>query len=399
MKLKKGILIILLSVISLTQIRATEVSMDKVVVNALSFAESQSLKMAEKYYKEPQQLPRSFENGKMTTSDPKWWTSGFFPGTLWYLYENSKSETLLKYAKNYSNRIEEEKKTTDNHDIGFMLFCSFGNGYRIIGDSNYKNVILEGAKSLSTRFNPNIGLIRSWDFDKEIWQYPVIIDNMMNLEMLLWASQNSKNDNLKKMAISHANKTLINHYRTDISCYHVVSYDTISGKPHIKQTGQGFANESAWARGQSWGLYGFTMMYRFTHDSRYLEHAIKIAEFMINHSRMPKDMIPYWDFDAPNIPNAPRDASSAAIMASALIELSGYSNKTRSEKYLKIAEIQLRTLSSSEYTARLGENGDFILKHSVGNMPIKSEIDAPLTYADYYYVEALLRWKKKFGIQ
>lgn len=399
MKLKKGILIILLSVISLTQIRATEVSMDKVVVNALSFAESQSLKMAEKYYKEPQQLPRSFENGKMTTSDPKWWTSGFFPGTLWYLYENSKSETLLKYAKNYSNRIEEEKKTTDNHDIGFMLFCSFGNGYRIIGDSNYKNVILEGAKSLSTRFNPNVGLIRSWDFCKEIWQYPVIIDNMMNLEMLLWASQNSKNDNLKKMAISHANKTLINHYRTDISCYHVVSYDTISGKPHIKQTGQGFANESAWARGQSWGLYGFTMMYRFTHDSRYLEHAIKIAEFMINHSRMPKDMIPYWDFDAPNIPNAPRDASSAAIMASALIELSGYSNKTRSEKYLKIAEIQLRTLSSSEYTARLGENGDFILKHSVGNMPIKSEIDAPLTYADYYYVEALLRWKKKFGIQ
>jgi len=395
MKIRLSIAILLVSFLFQTKTFAKDVSMNQIVNNSLVFAQKQSLRMAMKYERQNLLLPRSYEHNKMTVSNAKWWTSGFFPGTLWYLYENSKDDTLLKYAKMYTSRIEDEKYTTDNHDIGFMLFCSFGNGYRLLGNANYKTTLLQGAKSLSTRFNPKVGLIRSWDFNKDIWQYPVIIDNMMNLELLMWAGKTSNNPEFTNIAISHANKTMLNHYRKDMSCYHLVSYDTITSKATIKQTNQGCADESAWARGQSWGLYGFTMMYRFTHDKNYLEQATKIANFLINHPRMPKDMIPYWDYDAPKIPNEPRDASSAAIMASALIELSGYVDAQLGNKYMSIAEKQIRAMSSQEYTARLGENGDFILKHSVGNIPAKSEIDTPLTYADYYYIEALLRWKMK----
>lgn len=372
-------------------------SMDDVVNNALKFAEKQSLLLAEKYADNDTVLPRSFEHGENTTSASRWWTSGFFPGVLWYLYEDSHNEKVLDYAKLYTSRVEKEKFNTKNHDVGFMLYCSFGNGFRLQNDSAYKAVLLHGASSLSTRYNPNVGLIRSWDSKRDIWDYPVIIDNMMNLELLLWAGKNSTEKNYRAIAISHADKTMENHYRRDMSCFHVVSYDTITGLPHVKQTHQGYSDESAWARGQAWGLYGYTLMYRETRDIKYLHMAIKIARFMIHHKNMPEDMIPYWDYDAPGIPNEPRDASTAALMASALIELSGYVQDKRLEKeYLDVTEKQIRSLASPAYTAKLGENGNFILMHSTGNYPQNSEIDAPLTYADYYYIEALMRWKKKF---
>ena len=372
--------------------------MSKIVNNALNFAENQSLRMAKKYENDNGVLPRSFEHGKMTTSSSRWWTSGFFPGILWYLYENNHSKELLHYARLYTARVEKEKYNTRNHDVGFMLYCSFGNGFRLTNDTAYKEVLLQGAQSLSTRYRSNVGLIRSWDSKQDIWEYPVIIDNMMNLELLLWAANASGNEYLRDITISHADKTMENHYRRDMSCYHVVSYDTITGLPHTKQTHQGYADESAWSRGQAWGLYGYTLMYRETKNKKYLDLANKIADFMINHPNMPDDFIPYWDFDAPNIPNEPRDASTAAIMASALIELSDYmvERKALQKKYLNIAEKQIRSLASSKYTAKLGENGDFILMHCTGNYPENSEIDAPLTYADYYYVEALMRWKKRF---
>lgn len=372
-----------------------EKPMTEIIDAALLQAEKQSLLMAAKYDTVPGVLPRTFENGQMVTEGSKWWTSGFFPGVLWLLYENSRNEELLKYAREYTARVEKEQYTTDNHDVGFMLYCSYGNGLRITGDTAYKAVLLQGAKSLSTRFRPQIGLIRSWDFNKEEWQYPVIIDNMMNLELLMWASKNSNDTTFARIARSHADNTQQHHFRADNSTYHVVSYDTLSGLPHIKQTSQGYANESAWARGQAWGLYGYTMMYRETRDARYLEQAEKIATFLLYHPNMPEDGIPYWDFNAPNIPDALRDASAAAIMASALIELSDYTGGNLQKQYLAMAEKQLRTLSSPEYLATVGDNGNFILKHGVGNMPKNSEVDTPLTYADYYYLEALIRWKKQ----
>lgn len=368
-------------------------SLKNIIDQALTFSEKQYLLMAQKYEDEDGMLPRSFENGKDVKSDSRWWCSGFFPGSLWYIYENSKNPLILKYAKLYTDRIEREKFTTDNHDVGFMIYCSFGNGYRLTKNNHYKEVMLTAAKSLSTRYNPRVGLIRSWDFNKDKWQYPVIIDNMMNLELLLWASANSDNPKFKEIALSHADKTIEYHFRPDNSSYHVVSYDTITGVPHIKQTHQGFSDESSWSRGQAWGLYGYTYLYRETKDERYLDQAKKIATYMINHPHMPKDYIPYWDFDAPDIPNTLRDVSAATIMASALIDLSKFVDQKTSKEYINVVEKQIRTLSTPEYTAKLGENGDFILKHSEGALLLNSEIDVPLTYADYYYLEALTKLK------
>jgi unsaturated chondroitin disaccharide hydrolase len=370
-------------------------SLKVVVDSAFAFAEKQSLLMAEKYKNEEGRLPKTFNNNKDVSSDSRWWCSGFFPGVLWNIYGNSQNPEVLKYAQLYTDRVEREKYTTDNHDVGFMIYCSFGNGHRLTHNKHYNEVMLTAAKSLRSRYNPKVGLIRSWDHNKDKWQYPVIIDNIMNLELLLWASDYSGDSKFKEIALSHANKTMIHHFRPNYSSYHVVSYDTITGLPHLKQTHQGYSDESSWSRGQAWGLYGYTYLYRETKDKRYLEQAKKIANFMVNHPNMPKDYIPYWDFNAPDIPDTYRDVSAAAIMASALIELSDNIDKELSQKYMKVVETQIRTLASPKYTADLGENGDFILMHSVGSFPGKSEVDVPLTYADYYYVEALSRLKKK----
>lgn len=393
--MKKRLMYIILATLCIGCAKEQEKPLAEVVDEALAHAKSQTLLLAQKYEAKDGLLPRSFENGKEISSDSRWWCSGFFPGTLWYVYENSKSEDVLKYAKLYTDRVEREKLTTDNHDVGFMIGCSFGNGLRLTGEERYKEVLLTAAKSLSTRFNPKVGLIRSWDHNQDIWQYPVIIDNLMNLELLMWAADYSKDNTFRDISLSHADKTIEHHFRPDYSSFHVVSYDTITGLPHLKQTHQGFSDESAWARGQAWGVYGYTYMYRLTKESRYLDQARGIANFLISHPNMPKDCIPYWDFDAPEIPNTPRDASAAAIIASALIELSDYVDTELSKKYMNVAETQIRTLASEEYTAKEGENGDFILKHGTGGYPLNSEIDVPLTYSDYYYLEALTRLKNK----
>lgn len=342
-------------------------------------------------YKGSNKTPRTFENGKVELVDPIDWTSGFFPGSLWLMYELTQNEKFKTEAKHYTNLLESVQYYKGTHDLGFILYCSYGNGFRITTDSSYRQVLLNGAKSLMTRYNPKIGLIRSWDFNKEIWQFPVIIDNMMNLEFLLWASKASGDTMMKSACMSHADKTMVNHYRLDNSCFHVVDYDTISGNPRIKQTHQGYSDNSSWSRGQAWGLYSYTMMYRETKEKKYLVQAEKIAAFILNHPRLPEDKIPYWDFDAPNIPNEPRDASAAAVIASALIELSSFvpQNKT----YFETAETILKNLSSDKYLAANDKNGFFVLMHSTGNWPKNSEIDTPLNYADYYFVEALLRYK------
>ncbi len=366
-----------------------------VIERGLTRSTEQALLMAKELENQDGKLPKSInKEGTLETSTYKWWCSGFFPGELWYLYENNQTEELKKYAELYTSRVEPAKVLTNTHDLGFMLYCSFGNGYRITNNPAYKEVLITGANSLSTRFNPTIGVIKSWDFNNNVWQYPVIIDNMMNLELFTWASRATGDSKYKEMALSHADKTIQNHFREDYSSFHVVSYDTITGVPHIKQTHQGFADESAWSRGQAWALYGYTMMYRETAEPTYLEQARGIAKLIMNHPNLPEDKIPYWDFNDPKIPDVPRDASAAAIIASALIELSQMDNSQFGKDCLTLAEQQLRSLSSPEYLAETGTNQYFVLKHSTGNLPQNSEVDVPLSYADYYYVEALLRLKK-----
>lgn len=375
------------------------VALEKIINDALEFSLAQSVQMASSLEDHPDLLPKTTDRfGNLETCHSDWWVSGFFPGVLWYLFEYSGNEEIKHLAHQYSMRVEDQQFTTNNHDVGFMIFCSFGNAYRLTGDTAYLDIIHNASNSLSTRFNPTISCIQSWDNAEwnKPWQYPVIIDNMMNLELLLWSAEKFNDPKYRSIATNHANTTRKNHYRPDFSCYHVVSYDTITGLPEYKHTAQGFNHESSWARGQAWGLYGFVMMYRFTKDDHYLNQANNIAEFIINHSNLPDDKIPYWDFDAPNIPDTYRDASAGAIIASALIELSLYVEKDKAENFLSIAETQVRSLSAN-YQNSPGNNGNFILKHGVGHMPNNTEVDVPLSYADYYYVEALMRMKKLKG--
>jgi hypothetical protein len=367
---------------------------NQVIDESLDFSVNQYNRMTAVMMNMPDMLPRTIDaEGKLVTSDSRWWTSGFFPGSLWYLYEYKNDTTIEKNARLMTNRVEREKLTTNNHDVGFMIGCSFGNALRLTNEERYKEVLITAAKSLSTRFRPNIGCIQSWG-SRQGWQCPVIIDNMMNLELLMEVFHMTGDSSFYRIAVSHADTTMKNHFRPDYSTWHVVSYDTISGKVEAKQTAQGASDESAWARGQSWGLYGYTMMYRETKLDRYLDQALHIADFLINHPNMPKDKVPYWDYNAPGIPDTERDASAAAIMASALVELSQYAGSEKGKEYLDFAESQIRTLSLPSYRAREGENGNFILMHSVGSFPANSEVNVPLTYADYYYIEAMMRFRK-----
>lgn len=337
-------------------------------------------------------MPQSIEKGELLTSNIAWWTSGFFPGTLWYLYESSGDESLIAMADDVTERVLPQQYTKTHHDVGFMLNCSAGNGYRLTGNQTYKSALKNAAKSLSTRFSPSVGAIRSWDNPK--WEYPVIIDNMMNLELMFVASSMFDIPYYETIAVSHADKTMQCHYRDDASCYHVIDYDSKSGDVLSAVTHQGYADDSAWSRGQAWGLYGYVLMYRFTGDQKYLDWAGKITKFLVEHPNMPDDLVPYWDFDAPGIPNALRDVSAASVICSAWIEMSQYLEGAESKAIFALAEKQLNSLMSDKYMEKtVGENCGFILKHSVGFMNKNSEIDVPLSYADYYFVEALMRMK------
>jgi unsaturated chondroitin disaccharide hydrolase len=339
-------------------------------------------------------FPRSLENGELKMVDATDWTAGFLPGSLWYLYEATGEARWRGAATQYTSMTAPAKFDKTQHDVGFMLGSGYGNGYRLTSDPAYRDALLAGATTLLTRFDPAVGAIRSWDpWPDKNWTYPVIIDNMMNLELLMWASRASGEPRYREVAIAHADTTLRNHFRPDGSSYHLVDYDPKTGQVRSRITFQGYADPSAWARGQAWGLYGYTMMYRETRKEAYLRQAQKIAGFVMNHPRLPGDAIPYWDFDDPAIPNAPRDAAAASIIASALLELATLSEPAQGARYRAFAERQLRSLSSPAYLAQRGENGGFLLKHATGHKPAGREIDAPLNYADYYFLEALLRLK------
>jgi len=314
------------------------------------------------------------------------WCSGFYPGILWQLYGYSSKESLMIGAKAYTSFLQEEALKSDSHDIGFKINSSYGQAWKIRKEQEFRSTLIQAARSLSRRYDARVQAIKSWDYNPGHYQYPVIIDNLMNLELLFEASRLSSEPTFYRLAKSHVETSLKHHFRKDFSSYHVVNFDSISGALLGRETNQGAGDESSWARGQAWGLYGMTMAFRYTRDSSYLRQAEGIADFMFTHPNMPEDFIPYWDFDAPDIPDAPRDVSAGVIAASALFELATYSNNR--DALLNLGDQVLLSLESSKYQAsRL----PFFLDKSTGNMPIEEEVEVPIVYADYYYVEALLR--------
>lgn len=334
--------------------------------------------------------PRTIEpDGKLKLVASRDWCSGFFPGSLWYMYEYTKDKKWEDAARKYTDPLEREKTNGGTHDMGFKVYCSFGNGYRLSNDENYKNIMLESAYTLITRYKPNAKIIRSWDHNKDKWQCPVIIDNMMNLELLFWAFKESKDSTFYNIAVNHAQTTIKNHFREDYGTYHVIDYDTITGEVLHRNTHQGYAHESTWSRGEAWAIYGYTMCYRETKLPEFLEQAKHVANFIFTNANLPEDLIPYWDYNAPQIPNEPRDVSAATVTASALYELSTYDTENAA-KYKKWADTIIENLSKN-YMAKQGEDRGFLLLHSVGSKPSNSEVDTPLSYADYYFLEALLR--------
>jgi chondroitin AC lyase len=356
-------------------------------------------------------FPRTTAGDKLSTTDQYEWTSGFFAGTLWYAYEYTKDESLQEAADAWTEKMRDMQHYTGNHDLGFMMYCSYGNAYRLEGGEENKEVLIQSAKSLSSRFNPSVGVIKSWNrfnswHGNKTYQYPVIIDNMMNLELLFYASKATGDDSYRKLAITHAVNTMKHQIRPDYSSYHVVCYDSV-GNVVGRETAQGYADNSTWSRGQAWGIYGFTMCYRETRDKRFLKTAQGMADFFIDHKNLPEDKIPYWDFNANekgytpgvksnanNITTKYRDASAAAITASALLELSTYSSGKKAKRYKAIARQMLYSLASPAYKAPMGANGNFLLTQSVGSIPHNNEINVPLVYADYYFLEALLRYER-----
>ncbi|MDU1903167.1 MAG: glycoside hydrolase family 88 protein [Dysgonomonas sp.] len=381
---------------------------EQFISDNIEFASAQTIKMLENVG-EPtgNNYPRTMkDNGELVVSGMYDWTPGFFPGSLWYLYELTNDDAWKVQAEKWTHSLEPLKTFTGHHDLGFMMYCSYGNAERLAPKPGYKDILIQSAESLSSRFTENTQNIKSWNYrkawnDTVEWFYPVIIDNMMNLEMLFYASKVSGNKKYYDVAVKHSDATLKNHFREDFSTYHVVDYDTITGKVLDQATCQGFSDNSTWARGQAWAAYGFTMVYRETKDVKYLDAAVKAMDFYLKN--LPEDLVPLWDFNVGEAGYTPegksyavefqeklKDASAAAIVCSALFELGEY---VKDKGYTDKGIMMLESLASPAYRAKLGENANFILMHSVGSIPHINEIDKPLVYADYYFLEALVRYR------
>ncbi|MBR4171727.1 MAG: DUF4861 family protein [Kiritimatiellae bacterium] len=339
-------------------------------------------------------FPKRWQNDQLVTIKPQDWCSGFFPGSLWYLYEFTKAEDLKAAAEKFTAIQDQIRHYSGNHDIGFMLMTSVGNALRLAPKPEYKGILLDGAEALSKRYNEKLGLIRSWGKIGEQKDFLVIVDNMMNLELLEWAAKNGGDAKFDAIAKSHADMTDRHHFRADNSAFHILNYDQKTGKINQYRAGQGASADGTWGRGHAWGLYGFTMMYRETKNPAYLTRALKCADYMLSAPNLPADGVLFWDYKAPNIPNEERDTSAAAITASALLELSGFAPSAKGAVYRAFAVKQLLSLASPDYFAKVGENGNFLLMHGVGHKPGNSEVDVPLNYGDYYFLEALIRFSK-----
>ncbi len=381
-------LILSLSLMVFISARAEDALLER-IPTIFERAATQYSDMLEKAASDPN-LPRTIlPDGTVLTVKPEDWTSGFFPGCLWLLYEYSGSPRWKDKAWDYTRRLETIRHFNGNHDGGFMLGCSYGNALRLNPDDTTRQILNDGAAALATRYIPELGMIRSWDHKPYLC--PVIIDNMMNLELLTWSAKNGGNSKLREIAISHADQTLKQHFRPDGTAYHIVDYDPNTRWIRAYHAGQGADVRTPWARGQSWAIYGYTMMYRETSKPEYLDKAVSLAKILMAHTNMPSDKVPYWDYGVSPGDSTPRDASAAAVMASALIELS--QSAQDGEVFLAYAREQLLTLASPDFLAEAGTNGGFLLTRSTGFLPSNGEINVPLIYADYYFLEALLRYR------
>lgn len=341
----------------------------------------------------PRNIPDSTSHWYCSKATKEEWCAGFWPGILWYDYEYTKDPVIKAEAERFTDALESISHITPayDHDLGFLMFCSYGNGYRLTHNETYREVILRSADALAELFNPKAGTILSWPRNVEmLGGHNTIMDNMINLEMLFWASKNGGDKNLYDIAVSHADTTMKYHFRPDYTSYHVAVYDTLTGHFVKGMTHQGYSDSSMWARGQAWAIYGYTVVYRETQDPKYLDFVQRVTDVYLK--RLPDDYIPYWDFDDPAIPYAPRDASAACVVASALLELSGYVSPEKGSTYREAALRMLESLSSDKY--QCGKQKPAFLLHSTGHYPNGSEIDASIIYADYYYIEALLRLKR-----
>ncbi|MDU0352621.1 glycoside hydrolase family 88 protein [Paraglaciecola aquimarina] len=354
---------------------------------------SEQLDGFRKHYTNPNKIPTQFENGEAIYTNFMGWTSGFIAGNFWYLYEHTKDESWLNTATKWTDALERSQFNRKTHDIGFIMNNSYGNGLRLTGNKAYDPILLNSAKTLMERYNPKLGLTFSWSWGS--WEFPVIIDNMMNLELLFNASLATGDKTYYDAAVSHATITMKHHFRDDFSSYHLVDYSRTTGLPKHKQTFQGIADDSSWSRGQAWGAYGYTMTYRYTQDEKFLNHARGIVNYLLTHKNMPEDLIPYFDYDAPDYPEITnyRDSSAGSLLASSLFELANYVDEDEAKRYRAAAMKMLRSLASPEYLAEKGENGHFLLKQATYNFPKDLGLNTAINYGDYYYLEALTRCK------
>ena len=336
------------------------------------------------------------DKGQLITIPAKSWEAGYLAGILWYLYDYTREEKWKIYAQQWTAGLELQKFNKNSHDLLFMLYASFGNGYKFTHDELYKDVLIVGSKTLASRYNPQLGYIKSWDafYPSQTIQFPVIIDALLANEMLFYVSRISGDSSFYKIAYKHALNTKRDFIRNDYSTYYLVEYDTILNAVKAKRTWLGYADESTWARGHARAIYGSAVVFRETGDSSFLELSKKTADFYMQHPRLPADLIPYWDFDDRDIPNAPRDASAACIAASGLLELASLLPAKERDKYIDFAVRTLKSLASDKYRNTPNENLGFILKHSTGSRSWNIEVDKPKISADYYFIESLIKLEK-----
>lgn len=330
------------------------------------------------------------------TADLKWklkgsaeWTSGFYPGCLWYAYELSNDARFERWACQWTAGIGREMLNPATHDLGFRFMSSFGNGLRLMDDRlGYRDSILTAAATLDNLFNPAVGCIRSgWDEKQFGNSCPVLIDIMGNLELLFWASKNGGSPVLADHARTHAITTCRDFIRPDGGTYHIVRYNETTGTVINKGTLQGAGDETTWSRGHAWGLYGMIVVYRYTHEQQFLATAIRLADYFLAH--LPDDHVAPWDFQSPVKKS---DASATSVVASALLELATYLDGPQRDHYVKEAETLLAALCRPPYFTE-GHGTNCILDHSVHNLPRSSNVDVPSIFADYYFLEALVRYR------
>jgi unsaturated chondroitin disaccharide hydrolase len=335
-------------------------------------------------------FPRSFINNHIEFVQGTECNSGFFPGILWQMYRLTEDESWKNEAEKFTNILQQVQFNNNKLDSCYNLMASFGLGYQLTQDQELRETLIQAAKMMASRFNEKVGSIRSWNSDGDQQDFRVSIDNLMNLELLFWAWNETGETVFYNIACSHANNTIKNQFRTDYSTWHVVNYDSITGEVRGKTNQYESSAESCYSLSQAKALYGFTMIYRETKESKYLKQAEKIADFILNHSNLPDNSIPYREFSAPGMQDEVRDVKAAAIMASALLELSEYL-PDNTNQYRSVADIILRSLSSDHYLNKKREAGGFLLKQTAGSKLNDKDIDMASIYTDYYFLEALVK--------